>query len=305
MEWPVVKFLDCIDACDGGGAGVTDHALLTNVTTSQHHVRYDDAEAVTAMGVEDDANSLNHSRYTDAEAIAAVGPHFSGDAVDLGSGVEVAGRMLEADGAGGTQFTDPPAGGSSLWPVDLTDPMTSLTGWTTGNGSWSINTYLECVRTATAQNRARFDTAVLNTLQSAVQVEVEIPSGLINVNQHIRVGILQDSAVLTSGGIFTASFGVRGDGVAYFERDGSLPYPVGAYTIPAVGTWITVTMVNIGNRHIGFIDGVKYGEYWANFEIGAEGFHPYVVNYASSAMTVRYRNLKTWSADLDLGSILA
>ena len=51
---------------------VIDHDDLANVTTSQHHVRYDDAEAVSAMGPKNDNNDLNHDRYTDNEARTAV-----------------------------------------------------------------------------------------------------------------------------------------------------------------------------------------------------------------------------------------
>ena len=51
------------------------HSDLTGVSTSQHHVRYDDPEAVSAMGLIGNTNPLNHNRYSDAEAISAVGPH--------------------------------------------------------------------------------------------------------------------------------------------------------------------------------------------------------------------------------------
>jgi hypothetical protein len=44
------------------------HADLTDVSSSQHHTRYADSEAVSAMGVKGDTNPLNHDRYTDAEA---------------------------------------------------------------------------------------------------------------------------------------------------------------------------------------------------------------------------------------------
>ncbi len=47
---------------DSSGGGVTDHALLTNVTTSQHHTKYTDAEAIAAV----------HVKYTDNEARSAV-----------------------------------------------------------------------------------------------------------------------------------------------------------------------------------------------------------------------------------------
>lgn len=38
----------------GGPGGSSDHNLLTNVTTSQHHVRYSDAEAVAAAAASGD-----------------------------------------------------------------------------------------------------------------------------------------------------------------------------------------------------------------------------------------------------------
>lgn len=37
---------------------------------SAHHIRYDNTEAVSAMGAKADANALNHDRYTDLEALA-------------------------------------------------------------------------------------------------------------------------------------------------------------------------------------------------------------------------------------------
>jgi len=57
---------------DDNTGGVTDHDDLTNVTSSQHHVRYDDSEALAAMGDLNDFNTYNHDRYTDAEAVDAL-----------------------------------------------------------------------------------------------------------------------------------------------------------------------------------------------------------------------------------------
>lgn len=39
-----------------------DHSTLTGVGTDDHHVRYTDAEAVTAMGAKADSNPLNHDK---------------------------------------------------------------------------------------------------------------------------------------------------------------------------------------------------------------------------------------------------
>lgn len=48
-----------------------DHASLSNVLASQHHTRYADNEAVSAMGAKGDSNPLNHDKYTDTNAKAA------------------------------------------------------------------------------------------------------------------------------------------------------------------------------------------------------------------------------------------
>jgi hypothetical protein len=48
------------------------HSELTGVGTSDHHVRYADSEAVSAMGAKANSNPLNHDRYANSEAVAAI-----------------------------------------------------------------------------------------------------------------------------------------------------------------------------------------------------------------------------------------
>jgi uncharacterized protein YejL (UPF0352 family) len=67
-EWKSVSFEDGVD---------TKIATHTAVAAA-HHVKYTDAEAVTAMGAIGDANPLHHNRtvkYTDAEVDAIVAVH--------------------------------------------------------------------------------------------------------------------------------------------------------------------------------------------------------------------------------------
>lgn len=45
------------------GGGDIDHADLANVLAGQHHVKYLNSEAVSAMGAKADANPLHHDRY--------------------------------------------------------------------------------------------------------------------------------------------------------------------------------------------------------------------------------------------------
>ncbi len=66
------------------------HGSLTGIGVSDHHVKYLDADAITAMGVLGDANPLNHTRYADAEAISAMtnmGGGNIGNAGTLGVGI--------------------------------------------------------------------------------------------------------------------------------------------------------------------------------------------------------------------------
>jgi len=51
------------------GVNVSAHALDANA----HHTRYQNSEAVTAMGAKADANALNHDRYANTEARSAMG----------------------------------------------------------------------------------------------------------------------------------------------------------------------------------------------------------------------------------------
>ena len=60
---------DIWDGIDGVPPQTFLHDDLTDVTPSQHHPRYVDAEAVDAMGAIGDLNPLHHDRYTDAEAL--------------------------------------------------------------------------------------------------------------------------------------------------------------------------------------------------------------------------------------------
>jgi len=60
---------------DGAGfvAARLDHADIGTITAAQHHAKYTDGEAVSAMGATADGNTLNHDRYVDGEAVSAMG----------------------------------------------------------------------------------------------------------------------------------------------------------------------------------------------------------------------------------------
>ncbi len=66
---------------DGAGyvSARLGHADLDSVTASQHHARYTDGEAVSAMGAKADGNPLNHDRYGDGESVSAMGAKADGN----------------------------------------------------------------------------------------------------------------------------------------------------------------------------------------------------------------------------------
>jgi len=75
---------DGVDGADGigtGGTGVpsggTDGQVLSKTALSYAWIDkvdiYNNSDAILAMGVKDDTNSLNHDKYTDGEAVTAMG----------------------------------------------------------------------------------------------------------------------------------------------------------------------------------------------------------------------------------------
>lgn len=66
-----------------GAGSRLSHSKLDDVGVSDHHEKYTDAEAVTAMGAKGDANPLNHDKYTDAEAEAVADAQIATHAADV------------------------------------------------------------------------------------------------------------------------------------------------------------------------------------------------------------------------------
>lgn len=60
-----------LNACNLSDIGARPHSQLTNIGTSDHHVRYLDSEAVAAMGAKGDSNPLHHDKFTDQNAVDA------------------------------------------------------------------------------------------------------------------------------------------------------------------------------------------------------------------------------------------
>ena len=60
-----------VSAAQTGAVSGTDFTTHTS-NSAAHHSRYSNSEAVTAMGLQHDSNSLNHSKYTDTNTVTAM-----------------------------------------------------------------------------------------------------------------------------------------------------------------------------------------------------------------------------------------
>ena len=94
-------------------ADIAAHAAVAPA----HHTRYNDPEAVAAMGTQDNSNALNHDRYTDVEALAAADGVNAGtldglDSIDFSAASHThpgASSKLAIVALSGGAYTDPKA----------------------------------------------------------------------------------------------------------------------------------------------------------------------------------------------------
>lgn len=114
-----------------------DHASLSNITASQHHARYTDAEVDAIVAVHTAITDAHHVKYTDAEAISAVegadGLTFTGG-LTLGGDLTMNGNITMLTGSTLTLETIAPIGTEiALTGQILLFPRTSLRDWAAPN----------------------------------------------------------------------------------------------------------------------------------------------------------------------------
>lgn len=201
---------------------------------------------------------------------------------------DAAGIWVPAPGSGG-------GGGGISWLGDVVNALTSLTGITTSGGTWTVSSgQVQAVTTTGNFGRAVSNIPVGFAAMSIVEAEVEIPATFNASGQSIGI-LLTNSAA----GANAFAFRIEGNGKIRMERDGSANLGDVNYTVPAAGTWVKLRMVIIGNQAVGFVDGVlAYRGSAFNFGDANGWMHPGLICFG--ATTVRFRNLKAWSADLGL-----
>jgi uncharacterized protein YbjQ (UPF0145 family) len=272
---PVKAAVEVVEAID---SGIGDHLAL-----APHHDELSDLSDVDLTGL------------TDADLLT-----FDQAALDW---VPVPGTKDDGDvptvqGDGSVAWEAPPGGSGGLaWgSPDIDDPLTALAGLDTGSGTWSINTWLQCVVATSTQCRARTKTGVAILGLSVVEVEMEIPTNFSTTNEHLQVGLMDAASALTTN-TGTVVLGLRGDGVVYFEESGLTAHVGPAFANPVAGTFVKVRLVSAGRRHTAYFDDVmvaQFAERGDNDLIAAE-FRPMLKAFATTAMTARFRNLKAWT----------
>lgn len=236
---------------------------------------------------------------TTDEAWAAKGDLIVGIANDaaaiLTKGTD--GYALTADSAEATGLKWAAPG---PWSLDVDDPLTALANITSGLGTWSINTYLQVVASATPCRAAVNSPLMGHSNVAIVEVEVEIPAGFNAVGHQAMMGFCNVANIASATAQFWLVGGIRGDNKIYFEQENAGAIVGPAYTIPASGTWVTLRFMVNGSRATIWVDGTKKWEYqlasFGGVQSAETGFQPYVKAYG--ALTFRFRNMKAWSLTL-------
>lgn len=155
---------------EAGAAQTYLHADLTDIDVDDHHAKYTDGEAVTAMGVKGDSNALNHDKYLDADAVSAVA---TADDYLKNDGDTLAGTL----NLGNQSVIAPldPTGGTGVGDRDFNDARYALVAsarfvlpWSAGNGE---------VETSTEAAAFRWIAPFACTLVSATPTAGTAPTG--------------------------------------------------------------------------------------------------------------------------------
>lgn len=185
------------------------------------------------------------------------------------------------------------ADAGTFWTPTLDNPLTSLTGLTTFAGTWSVASgQVQCVAGGVDAARLIGPDAVLNPALCIVECEIELPAPGASKNYGV---VLTKAGAGTSGGF---AFRIDAGTSITMERDSEASMGSVSYTQPTTGTWVKLRMVVNGASALGYIDGVLlysgHGFGMSKNQLWYPGVR------CGGTTTVRYRNLKSWSADLNL-----
>lgn len=212
------------------------------------------------------------------------------------------GYVLTADSGAtdGLDWEPPPGGGSSIWSSILSLPLSTLTGWTAGTGTWAISSgVIRQSSTGAASNRLRYTAAKLNT--TACIAEIDIKVDVATSTTLSRVGFLFDyppGADTTGSVLICLKQGTSGfiDRI-YAEYEGVQAGPDITFTPTiALGTYITFRVMKIGRDFACFVNGTLVGQVAINTG-NSDASTIALYTYDADAS---FRNLDLWGLTIDV-----
>lgn len=207
-------------------------------------------------------------------------------------------EVLDSKVAGLTTVS---AGGGGGWNHPVTLPLSTLTGWTAGAGTWAISSGVIRQSVTTNQvNRLHLDTKF--PLAHCI-VEVDVKLDITPNNVSSRGGIVfgtpatadgangHEISLLTSGSTTQAT-------AVDFEQDATINFGNVALAAPIPnGTWTTMRMHKVGPHYDVWINGT----FLTSFQMGintsgaSTGRRLGRLALYSYASDVSFRNLDVWT----------
>jgi hypothetical protein len=205
----------------------------------------------------------------------------------------------DLSGTGGGGGGGSSSGIASIWSSILSLPLSTLTGWTAGTGTWAVSSgVIRQSSTSAGSNRLRYTATKLNT--AACIVEVDIKMDVATSTSLSRAGILFDyppGADVVGADLVGVLQGTSGfvDRI-YAEYEGVQAGPSITFTptIP-LGTWFTLRCMKIGRDVSIWIDGTFVGQVAlnsGNSDASTIAFYTYDSDTS-------FRNLDVWSISAD------
>ena len=174
------------------------------------------------------------------------------------------------------------------WTQVVDEPGDALTNWTVASGTWnSSGSYIECTANGFLRYNTAFETAI-----SIIEAETMI---VTNTGDRYAEFCLAASASTAKTAQQTARIQrVSSTWNWHVELGGQTAVTNGSFS-GAEDTWYKMRQVFIGNRAIFYIDDTRYATYDVAHNISMDRIGLSVVG-----ATIRYRNIKAWTADLGL-----
>lgn len=195
-------------------------------------------------------------------------------------------------------------GTDGRWTLVLDDPGTSLTNWTSVDGTWALDTYIENTDTSgwsyMEWNGSFSSTTVMIQAEFYVPTPgtANYPGGYICLARSSETGfskiryrpvVANYNNHTTGAGTWAMFISGSNDTV---NRHIELNNGIGAYD-----TWTTMSIVSDGGSFYGYIDGNYIGN------VGTADTRPWdTFAIACYGTEIKYRNIKAWQAVSDLPS---